>query len=176
MIDAIFDLSSVTPVDTLDAAVPHPRTNIPTNWVWTIAGPAHPATIAAQEAAHAAQTERLAAQRQKVKAALDAGQPVPTFTETIAQIRDDTVAVMAPRVLGWTKVILNGDSLDYSPAAAANLLRDPRYTWIYLWLRERLAVSADFFPLSPDPSGDTQNGSSASDGAQNPAAQPSASD
>lgn len=171
-IDAVFDLGSVTPVDTLEVAVPNPRTGKPTTWVWTIAGPAHPATIAAQEASHAAQVARLASQRQKVKSAVDAGHPVPTFPETLEQIRDDSVSVLAPRVLGWTPVALNGATLDYSPTAVSDLLRDQRYTWVWLWLRERLAVSADFFPQQPNPSGDTQNGSSGSDGAESPVAQP----
>lgn len=159
----VFDLDAVAPQDTVTLAAPLPS-GVPSTWMWTFAGPGHPATERAREASYGDMTARQRARQQKVQDALDAGREPPVFTDTLKDIRASEVALLAPRVLDFTPVMMSGTVTEYSPDAVTAILMNPKLDWVYQWVRGRLGSLDAFFPAPPAPSSDTPDGNSPSGG------------
>ena len=121
----IFDLGGLAMADTAEMAVINPLTKMPTNWVWTFAGPGHPVAVSLNEKmghkdrAEAFQLSRAMAGGREPKA------------KTNAEIAADNALRLGGRVLGWTPCVINGKELIFSVDKAVEILRDPQYGWLY---------------------------------------------
>ena len=122
-----FDVADLQSTDTAELAIVHPATGQPTTWVWTLAGPGHPATLA--------QSDRLA--RTALKAAAMKEQATVNrkkWHEDVrepADVRAENVRFYAERVLGWSPVRFNGQDFPYSRESCIAFLANPQNDKIY---------------------------------------------
>ncbi len=94
----------------------------PSGWIWTFAGPGHPATIAADER-NAKRT--LAIQEEQEKARVN-GRKWKGNGDTIEDARDRNIDYIVSRVVRWTGApTVGGDLLVYSPENVKKILLDP---------------------------------------------------
>lgn len=141
-----FNLSALRALDTAPLDIKHPVTGDATGWIWTIAGPGHPQTLAHAEKK---QREGLLEARMKEQAQVNrkkwrAEQKDPD------EVREENVGNIAARVVNFTPVILTdgGPETKYSPQEAFRLLLDPAYGWLFAQVIEFLLDDAAFFQRS----------------------------
>lgn len=128
----IADLADLTYADTLEYRVKHPVTGAETTWTWTIAGPAHPVAVALNEKIERRDQDEESKFTQARIAAAKANKPEPkrpnsSQAERIAR----NAADLAGRVLHFTPIKMNGETIEFSPEAAAKLLSDPAKDWLF---------------------------------------------
>ena len=137
------DLTNLAYRDTMDYAVRHPATGAPLAWIITLAGPSHPATIAADEEVFRQTQLALQDRQRQAITTVKAGQtPVPPI-ETLFERRILNAAVVKARVLACGPAVLNGRTLAMADDVRA-LIDDPRYDWLYRQLDRRLGDASGF--------------------------------
>lgn len=136
------NLSALRALDTAELHIKHPITGDETGWLWTIAGPGHPQTLALNEKQ---QREVLQTARAKEQARVNGKKWVGDDKDP-AEIRDDNVSAIAGRVLGFGPIILTDDGVEitYSPEAAKKILADPAYGWVFKQVLDFLLDDAAF--------------------------------
>lgn len=128
----ITDLSDLTYADTLEYRVKHPVSGAETTWVWTIAGPAHPVAVALAEKIERRDQEEESKFTQARIAAAKANKPEPkrpnsSYSERAAR----NAADLAGRVLHFTPIKMNGETIEYSPESTVKLLADQSKDWLF---------------------------------------------
>ena len=93
-----------------------------TTWIWTFAGPGHPSAI---EQSNRIGRERLHRDRDKEQARVN-GRKWKAEEETLDEIQRKNVQFVVERLLGWSPVKLDGELVEFSPAAATRILEDPK--------------------------------------------------
>lgn len=136
----VFDLNDLRLEDTGQMNVLHPKTGEPTNWVWTLAGPGHPASIEAQ---NEASKETLRITRLREQAAVNRRRWVEPERDPEEIKRDNALAV-ARRVLGWTPIKINKEDYPFSRENTMRLLLDPAFGKIYLQVLEYFNADDSF--------------------------------
>jgi hypothetical protein len=141
-----FNLSALRALDTAPLDIKHPVTGEATGWIWTIAGPGHPQTLAHQEKK---QQESLREARMKEQAQVNR-KKWRAEEKDPDEVREENVANIAARVVMFTPVILanGGVKTEYTPAVALQLLIDPAYGWLFAQVIEFLLDDAAFFQRS----------------------------
>jgi hypothetical protein len=141
-----FNLSALRALDTAPLDIKHPVTGDATGWIWTIAGPGHPQTLAYQEKK---QQEGLREARMKEQAQVNRKKWHAAEKEP-DEVREENVANIAARVVSFSPVILTdgGSKTEYSPDAAMKILIDPAYGWLFAQVIEFLLDDAAFFQRS----------------------------
>lgn len=119
------DLAAFTSVDTLEVTILHPAFPAGAEPVITLAGPNHPATIAADRARQSA------------------------ILKTHGRIDTDAIAVehVAARIIGWRNVVIDGAQPGASPAAAKDLLTRPSLKFIRNQIFAALGDEDRFFTV-----------------------------
>lgn len=131
MADA-FELDDLAATDTGELTIVSPVTGEPTTWVWTLAGPGHPITVAQ---ADKASREALKLEQQRAHAAA-AGKKFREPEITLEERKERNARFFADRVLGWTPVTIRGEPYPWSVDNAVKLLLNPAYGRIYGQLAE----------------------------------------
>ncbi len=140
----VFDIASIATEDTAEMVINHPVTGSPTTWVWTIAGPGHPVSIAADRtASDESRREELLKEKARVNGRKWAGD----FVDSAEQQRRNAV-YFSKKVLGWTPVRINGADLLYSNANVIKILLDPHYQSIYRQLIDFMIDEKSFMKPS----------------------------
>jgi hypothetical protein len=139
-----FDLGSIEVADVAKLAIKHPTTGQPTTWVLDIAGPGHPVSEAIQ---NEAARERLAIEREQTMARVNGrkwkGPDVDPEAENAR-----VFGRIAKRIIGWSRVTMNGEDFPYSAANAVALLREPRFAWVNAQILDFLGEDAAFIRAS----------------------------
>jgi len=139
-----FDLALIAAEDTADMIINHPVSGAPTTWVWTIAGPGHPAAIAADRAAS---DETRREDLLKEKARVNGRKWSGDFVDSAEQQRRNAT-YFAKKVLSWTPVRINGTDFPYATANVTKILLDPHYQAIYRQLIDFLVDEKSFMKPS----------------------------
>ncbi len=141
-----FDITSIATLDTAEMVINHPVTGAPTTWVWIIAGPGHPAAIAADRTAS---DESRREDLQKEKARVNGRKWSGDFVDSVEQ-QQKNAGYFAKKVLGWSPVRINGADLAYSVPNVVKILIDPHYQTVYKQLIDFLVDEKSFMkPSSP---------------------------
>lgn len=143
-ISDVFDISSIATEDSAEMIINHPVTGAPTTWVWTIAGPGHPTSIAADRTAS---DETRREELLKEKARVNGRKWTGDFVDSAEQQRRNAV-YFAKKVLGWTPVRINGADFPYSGANVVKVLLDPHYQSIYRQLIDFMIDEKSFMKPS----------------------------
>ncbi len=139
----ILDIGELAAADTIDYAIIHPITKMPTNWVWTFAGPGHPTFQALSNALGMKdRAEGFADQRALL------GGRTPKI-KTTPEIVEDNVQRIAGRTLNFTPAKINGEDLRFSSETAHRILKNPKYGWLYTQLFNLLREEDVFIKGSP---------------------------
>lgn len=126
MADA-FDIDELRSTDTDELVIVHPATGAPTTWVWTLAGPGHPATVAASDRVAQRALELDRQRSQALNNRRNWHEPKRTPTEQ----RRENAETFASRVVGWTAARINGADYPFSTQNVVKLLLDPAYDRVY---------------------------------------------
>lgn len=141
--DNTFDIADLATGETAEMAI-NTSSGAPTTWVWTIAGPGHPAAVKAdREASDEARREDL----KKDKARTNGRKYDPPFVDSAEQQKLNA-SYFAKKVLGWTPVRINGAEFPYSPANVTKILLDPNYQICYRQLLDFLTDERSFMKPS----------------------------
>lgn len=138
-VPALFDLGSITAVDTGTLTVLHPVTGEPTNWTITLAGPEHPVTEAISDEMIA---ENDARQRQQEQARIN-GKKWKAPDDGEAQRRKLTER-LSRRILGWSPVTFDGVPFDFSAANAYRLMDEGKFQRVAKQVIDYLSDDASF--------------------------------
>jgi hypothetical protein len=150
---AAFDIDTLRSDDTGELTILHPVTGEPTTWVWTLAGPGHPRSIA--EADKAAK-QTLKEERERDQAMVNRRKYIAQ-ERTPEQNRKMNAETFAARVISWTPARINGADYPYSHENVVKLLLNPAYGRVYVQLLEYFASEKSFTPPSATTSSDTPN-------------------
>ena len=123
------DISTLVPLDTIAVSMLHPVTKDPLGILVTVAGPAHPVTIALDRA-----------QADAHYTAGTLGKP-RGFDAATGDVLDELVA----RTLGWTNVEFGGAPLECTPENVRNLYANPKYAWFRGQITRSLGDNSRFF-------------------------------
>ena len=121
------DLSTLLPLDEIVLAIKDPR-GAPTDITITLAGPAHPVTLAVDRA----QAD------ERFKAKED-----PTLDQFLDEFQNDMVS----RTLGWENVAWQGAPLPFSVDNARMLYANPSLSWLRNQVSKSLRDVNLFFPV-----------------------------
>lgn len=138
-----FDLGDLAAADTAEMAVTHPVTKIPTTWIWTFAGPGHPATLAVQNKMGMRDRAEAFAERKALQTGRDP--KIPSNPE-LAEVN---VRRVSGRALHFTPVKLGGREIQFSPDEAHALLKDPKYSWLWVQAFNFINAEDSFIGASP---------------------------
>lgn len=161
MADA-FDIDVLRSTDTEELAILHPVTGEPTTWIWTLAGPSHPASI---EQSDRLARENLRTQRLREQAVVNRKK----WTEpevTPEENRRENANLFAARVVGWTPARINGQDYPFSRENCAKLLLDPAYGRVFIQIAEYFQSERSFTQRSATSSQTSQSVNSDSNAQQ----------
>ena len=153
---AVFDIDQLRTTATDEVAIVHPVTGLATTWVWTLAGPGHPASI---DAANHAARDALRLARAREQARVN-GKKWVEPERTPEEIRKENAESFSKRVLAWTPVKLSGADYPFNQKNVMDLLLDPSFGRIYLQLLEYFNADDSFTKRSAMTSPTTQSVSS----------------
>jgi len=141
--DAV-DLSADIPSDTYDLAILKPGTATPNGWVITLAGPAHPKTIAYK---NSAQRDRL-----QKEAVIEASQVNGRkFKPDVRTPEDDdvrTVKWLVSRIVTWSPIKIGSETIEFSDDAAIKLFLRPVMAPYIAQVVDYLQGERSFMPTS----------------------------
>lgn len=145
MTDAIVaDLDGDLPGETAQMVMVKPGTSEPNGWVLTMAGPAHPKTLAYKEKK---QRERLHKEATIEQAQVN-GRKYKSEGRTPEEAEIDTMLWVVSRIVTWTPVKIAGVTIEFSDAAALDLLRRPAMAAYLQQIIDYLNADRAFMPTS----------------------------
>lgn len=110
----------------------------PLGWDLTLAGPGHPVSIQLEEE----QTARAREDARRAGQAAKAGHDLPD--EDPKERGDRQRDAFARRIIGWNPVAINGETFEYTPAAAKRLMTEPQFVYIQAQVISFLATNMAF--------------------------------
>lgn len=117
----------------------------PSNWVWTFAGPGHPATVAADDRMAKRQ---LALQEEQEKARVN-GRKWKGSGDTLEEVRDRNIDYIVARLLRWSDgMTVDGSPFQCTPENARKVLLNPALG-VYEQANSHLLDEKSFIPRSP---------------------------
>lgn len=138
------DLTADIPSGTFDLAILKPGTATPNGWVITLAGPAHPKTVAFK---NSAQRDRL-----HKEASIEASQVNGRkFKPDVRTPEDDnarTVKWLVSRIVTWTPIKIGSDTIEFSDDSAEKLFLRPAMAPYIAQVVEYLQGERAFMPTS----------------------------
>lgn len=134
-----FDISNLAAADEGDLHVLDGEGN-KTGWIWTFAGPGHPATITIDREQNARFISR---ERDKERAQVN-GKKWKGTDETPDELRGRTIAYIVARLLRWTDIEMEGGAFPCTPENARKILSDRRYGLVFDQANEFLREEKDF--------------------------------
>ena len=144
MTDDVVDLSFDLPAETYQLAILKPGTATPNGWVITLAGPAHPKTIAYKNIARRDRLQKDAA----IEAAQVNGRKFKPDERTIEDDDARTVRWLVSRIVTWSPIKVGGDTIAFSDQAAMELLLRPAMAPYIAQIVEYLQGDRAFMPAS----------------------------
>jgi len=139
-----FDLASLAYTDTAEIEVEHPVTGGPIGWTITVTGPSHPVAIALSDET----ARRVIQDRHRQTAAQINGRKWKPEEETPDGNREQNARYFARRILGWSKIDIQGEDYPFSQENAVKLLVDQRYQWLYRQIATFFAADEGFIKAS----------------------------
>lgn len=136
---AAVDLTDFLPLDEagIEMVAPGGRK---TGWMVTLAGPAHPKRIAANDAA-----ARKALQRSKeIDQAQINGRKYKVDEQSPEDVRRENVEGIVSRIVTWTPVRIGGETYEFSDKRAVELLMRPEMGWAVVQIAEAQADESRF--------------------------------
>lgn len=140
---AVVDLTDFLPQDTavIEVVAPGGRQ---IGWFVTLAGPAHPKTIAASDAA-----ARKALHRSKlIEQAQVNGKKYVADERSPEETRRENVQGVVARIVDWTPIKIGPTVFEFSDAKAVDLLVRPDMGWAYVQIAEAQADDTRFTKAS----------------------------
>lgn len=145
MTDAIvIDLDGDLPGETAELKMVKPGTSEPNGWVLTMAGPAHPKTLAHKDKK---QRERLHKEATIEQAQVN-GRKYKADERTPEEAEIDTMQWVVSRIVTWTPVRIGGETIAFSDASATELLRRPTMAAYLQQIIDYLNADRAFMPPS----------------------------
>ena len=140
----VADLDADLPGDTAELKMLKPGTAEPNGWVLTMAGPAHPKTLAfkgikARERLH---------KEAVIEQAQVNGRKYKSDERTVDEAEIDTMKWVVSRIVSWTPVKIGGDVIAFSDEAAIELLRRPAMSAYLQQIIDYLNADRAFMPSS----------------------------
>lgn len=140
----VADLSGDLPLETAVLRIVKPGTASPIGWDITMAGPAHPKTIAHR---NAAQRDRLHKEAM-IEAAQVNGRKYKADERSPEEAELSTMRWVVSRIVTWTPVKIGGETIEFSDEAAIALLRRPVMAAYLQQIVEYLQAERAFMPPS----------------------------
>lgn len=141
---AVFDLDDLAAIDQAELNIKS-RDGRPTGWIWTIAGPGHPQTVALSDRLTKEGFNRSKSQEM----ARVNGKKWKGDDETADELVSRTAAALAGRVLNWSPVSLQGKDYPCSKENIVAILLDPaRGDTLVTQLAEFIADEKSFMKRS----------------------------
>lgn len=125
----MFDLDSLVYADAREIAIKDPA-GAPTTWRVSIAGPNHPAALAARDRADARAREL------EIARAAAARREAPPEPPGPAETRAFYAGQLADRIVGWSPVRFSGEDFPFTPDNARRLLTEPRFGFVAAQIAE----------------------------------------
>jgi hypothetical protein len=145
MTDAIIaDLDGDLPSETADLKMLKPGTAELNGWILTMAGPSHPKTLAYREKK---QRERLHKEAAIEQAQVN-GRKYKADQRTPEEAEIDTMQWVVSRIVTWSPVKVGGQMIEFSDAAATELLRRPTMAAYLQQIIDYLNADRAFMPAS----------------------------
>lgn len=141
---AAFDLDNLAAIDQAELNIKS-RDGTPTGWIWTIAGPGHPQTIALNDRLTKEGFSRAKAQEM----ARVNGKKWKGDDDTADQVVRRTAESMAGRILGWSPVTFHGKDYPFTTENAVAIFLDPtRGDTLFAQLAEFIGDEKSFMKRS----------------------------
>lgn len=145
MTDAmVADLDGDLPGDTAELKMMKPGTGSPNGWVLTMAGPAHPKTLAFKERMRREQLHKQAA----IEQAQVNGRKYKAEERSPAEADAETFQWVVSRIVTWTPVKIGGETISFSDDAAVSLLSRPTMSAYLQQIVDYLGAERAFMPAS----------------------------
>ncbi|MET3348306.1 hypothetical protein ABIF52_008687 [Bradyrhizobium japonicum] len=142
--DDVLDLASLDALDEAVLMIRHPVTDLPTGWVWTFYGPAHPVTVELADRFSRDALRKAAARRQ----AQANNRKWKEDEQTPDDLSRENVEGIVARTKGFSTIKLNGEELVFSREKATELLLDRRKGWLVKQVMDFLRAEENFIPPS----------------------------
>ena len=139
---AVFDLADFSAVDEADLNIRHPVTGEPTGWIITFAGPAHPQTIALHDRLARQSLIEEKAQRQ----AQINGRKWKAEDETHEERQAKNIRQLADRIVRWSPIKINGETIPFSQQNAIKILSDKSKGFVAQQCVDFLGAEQTFLP------------------------------
>lgn len=140
-----FNLGARRAQETADLNVLDPKTDEPTGWLITFAGPGHPQTVTQEDRQIRERLDEENAQRQ----ALANGTPWKPSQRSRQEREARNVAFVVDRIVSWTSVDLDGEEdVKFSAETATRILDDPQMAWLYGQCSRFLLAEKSFIAAS----------------------------
>lgn len=131
------DLSGLAELDTIEVQIDNPVNGghvIDANgkpWTWTLAGPAHDATLKFRRRVDIL-SQKWARMKEKERDA--------------QEYNDSLRAAYALRVIDWTPIVMDGEGFECTRQNAEKLMTDQRYNWLYKQITALFGEQDTFLP------------------------------
>lgn len=117
----------------------------PSNWIWTLAGPGHPATVAADDR----QAKRQLALQEEQEKARANGRKWKGTGDTLEEVRERNIDYIVARLLRWSDgMTVDGSPFPCTPENARKVLLNPALG-VYEQVNSHLLDEKSFTPRSP---------------------------
>ena len=144
MTETVVDLSADLPLDTIELKMLRPGTDEPNGWVLTMAGPAHPKTVAFQNERKRARLQREAA----IEAAQVNGRKYKPEQKTAEESDNETIRWIVSRIVTWTPIKLGEQTIAFTDEAAVELLLRPVMAPYLQQIVDYIGAERAFMPRS----------------------------
>jgi hypothetical protein len=121
-----FDISKLASADEADLEILD-ADGAGTGWIWTFAGPGHPATIEADRR----QSQRFLEREAEKERAQVNGRKWKGEAPKVEDRRAEGIAYIAARLLRWTDMTMNGEPYPCTPENVRALLGNPVMPTLY---------------------------------------------
>jgi hypothetical protein len=139
-----FDISNLAVADEADMEVLDLDGN-GTTWIWTFAGPGHPATIEADRQ----QSQRFLNREAEKERSQVNGRKWKGDQPKVDERRAESIAYIVSRLLRWSDMTMSGHAYPFTPANAAAVLGNPAMPTLIEQANAFLLADKSFMPRSP---------------------------
>lgn len=139
-----FDISNLAAADEAEMEVLDLDGNA-TGWIWTFAGPGHPATIEADRQ----QSQRFLNREAEKERSQVNGRKWKGEQPKVDERRADGIAYVVSRMLRWSDMTMNGQPYPFTPANAGAVLGNPAMPTLLEQANAFLVSDKSFTKRSP---------------------------